>query len=808
MSASQGSARTTPSRSHTEAGTVRKRAQRACTNCHVHKTKCSGDQPRCKRCEANNMKCEYVAAKRKFTSAPVNTSAQTTQTAESSSNEDQNSRAVDDRVPENAGVDGPADPGSPEQSSEALHTRFMELVNLESEDLLRRQDFIKVHVDAYFQNAYYLPCLSFYHRETLYREIEEGTLSPTNVAAICSVSAFFVSSHANAIEFAMTCSRQVEFQLFRNVGSLNESNLSLYALDIVHNLFVGKYAKCWQMVAVACRVMLGLQLNWDVPGSRKTFIQQECSRRLAWHMFHMDRICAGGFDAYVCFNEDNMKLRLPCNEQAFQANQPVPAERLTEKNSKPISPPMSRQGYTIRLINLRHHVQSVAKRFSGGTAYVHGVKWEASRVMEEVTRLQNEVSSFTASLPEDLKLNEQNLARWAGSPEEQIFVFVHSWICILHVELYQFAVPGLRESGSAELMRKLPNTFLIKAQKQAVAFSVAAARFWKMFQEQAMVNRHPLAPLYLGDNYLMPCIQECAKVLIAAFHHKLFNDLAEHSSAPLNRNETVTPDTIRELITSTVTFIQPLANIIPSMKTQYEELCKDVEEFEKKAGPKPAPPHKPVSTPLRSSEEPMATTFSGSMKLPGPGFMLDTSNPGNTYSVPVRTESMARQVQEPNLMGASWFGMPSVSPADPHDLFTDMMGFDAEFDSEFCPPGMPMLLAEARGLPTYSMWPFALPTTQGGIDSSPYLVAGPASSSSGHDGGMPMLGMPTMGDAGLYNGQPGSHQHQTPHPQHHAHPQTSQQMQGQFVMQQTQQAQQHPVMFGQGYNTGMGFSNQ
>jgi hypothetical protein len=66
--------RTTPSQSHTEAGTLRKRAQRACRQCHAHKTKCSGDLPRCKRCDAANLPCEYTPAKRKFANLPVKTS--------------------------------------------------------------------------------------------------------------------------------------------------------------------------------------------------------------------------------------------------------------------------------------------------------------------------------------------------------------------------------------------------------------------------------------------------------------------------------------------------------------------------------------------------------------------------------------------------------------------------------------------------------------------------------------------------------------------------------------------------------------
>jgi hypothetical protein len=62
--------RTLPSKSHTEAGTVRKRAQRACQQCHLHKTKCSGDLPVCKRCAGASLNCEYMPAKRKFAAVP------------------------------------------------------------------------------------------------------------------------------------------------------------------------------------------------------------------------------------------------------------------------------------------------------------------------------------------------------------------------------------------------------------------------------------------------------------------------------------------------------------------------------------------------------------------------------------------------------------------------------------------------------------------------------------------------------------------------------------------------------------------
>lgn len=64
-----------PSQSLTEAGTLRKRAQRACSQCHSQKTKCSGDLPQCKRCDSLGLACEYLPAKRKFTNVRLNNPA-------------------------------------------------------------------------------------------------------------------------------------------------------------------------------------------------------------------------------------------------------------------------------------------------------------------------------------------------------------------------------------------------------------------------------------------------------------------------------------------------------------------------------------------------------------------------------------------------------------------------------------------------------------------------------------------------------------------------------------------------------------
>lgn len=110
--------RTIPSRSYTEAGTLRKRAQRACHQCHLHKTKCSGDLPQCKRCVSVGLACQYVPAKRKYSSIPHQAAVKTEKESEPSK-VDVQTQVRDDPSPSTATQD--SDKASLSDESEVGH---------------------------------------------------------------------------------------------------------------------------------------------------------------------------------------------------------------------------------------------------------------------------------------------------------------------------------------------------------------------------------------------------------------------------------------------------------------------------------------------------------------------------------------------------------------------------------------------------------------------------------------------------------------------------------------------------------------
>lgn len=185
--------------------------------------------------------------------------------------------------------------------------------------------------------------------------------------------------------------------------------------------------------------------------------------------------------------------------------------------------------------------------------------------MEDIRKLQLELSRFSSSLPAHLKLSNQNISRWVHSPQKQVFVLLHGLYCTTHIDLYRFSLPGIRERGTPDLLKKLPGNFVLKSQKQAIAHAVTLARFWETIYNETRRTSNGNAIL-MGDYNIVESIEQCVRVIITATQHKLYRDLNSHSTAPLWRNEAVSEGSLRPLIDSCLRVLEPWSHVIPSVK--------------------------------------------------------------------------------------------------------------------------------------------------------------------------------------------------------------------------------------------------
>jgi hypothetical protein len=187
--------------------------------------------------------------------------------------------------------------------------------------------------------------------------------------------------------------------------------------------------------------------------------------------------------------------------------------------------------------------------------------------MEDVNKLQQELVRFTASLPNWLRLTENNITAHVRTPNKNGFIMVHSWISQLHIDLYRFTMPGLREQANPDFLRKLPKEFTIKAQKQAVAHAITLGRLWETVRFEVARQRHESSPPVSGDYMLHIMVTQVVKVLLISIQHQLYHDLSMHTSAPLWRNDKVDDESVHLLIDSSLEMLRPWASIAPSIQT-------------------------------------------------------------------------------------------------------------------------------------------------------------------------------------------------------------------------------------------------
>ncbi|KAL7798248.1 hypothetical protein V8C37DRAFT_249978 [Trichoderma ceciliae] len=658
--------RTTPSHSHTEAGTLRKRAQRACSECHTHKTKCSGDLPKCKRCEAANLVCEYTPTRRRFTNIRYNgpkTENQVPSTLQSLKSE------------ENATI-------SPTSSSSTCIPSYMpESSNLQAEDLLLRRDVILTHLDAYFDFLYMMPSLGFLHPEVTYRDVQENRFPPAQAAAVCSVTSFFVNPGPAGREFGRKCSQQVEMHIYRNIYRFSESALFLFALNILFNILDGSHAKVWQCFGVASRLMIGLQLNWDVSQHHSTFIQQECLRRIAWQLFSLDRLLAGGYEEYISCRVENMKIRLPCNEAAFRDNRPVVAERLHDRPTR-CSPALGLHGIQILLVDLRHRIQVATKRLAVPSGSVMA-SLEPSKVMEDIAALQSELTRFHVSIHDELRLTDQSMSRFAASDQWRGYCFFHTHMAVSHIDLYRFSLPGPRNQASIEILRKLPPDFIARSQKQAVAHALSLARFLDAIKTETDNMPNPGTPKLVGDYSVTHMATQCIRVLLIALQYNLYENLGD-TTAPLWRGAETSEAQIKSLIDTTMEITEAWSEIFDMAKQAHDCNKTMVEEFYKNGRILDR-----GNAAIINGQEPAEDKF-----LFGSDVLIER------MSIPdMKDEQRSRAA---NMPVSDWWMGPSTtlqaSSKTASMLTTSYHTSEVGFDGDHGPPGVPLFLAQARNV--------------------------------------------------------------------------------------------------------------
>ncbi|ETS76310.1 hypothetical protein PFICI_11697 [Pestalotiopsis fici W106-1] len=567
-------ARITPNGTVTEAGTLRKRAQRACQQCHAHKTKCSGDLPKCARCQLNELPCEYTPSKRKFANLPGQSSASATpapQVVRAASSEG-----------------GSIKEALNDQASAALDNAL--IPSLSVQDQLLRRDVILKHVDVYFEQLFHMPCMGFLHPGTIYRLIEQDKLPPPLAAGICSITADFVSPGAAGRAFALQCNEQLEFFVLRNCAFMTRDYLVYHLLAVLYNWVSGPLAKVWMWTATASRLIKCLQLNYepDLRSSQETYAEREIQRRSVWQIYIIDHFLSGGHDEHLLLPSSSIHIRLPCSDQVFRDEQPSTMDTLDKIPPVPASlGDNSLDACHVRLLTIRSQVLRATKRFTDSP---HGHFLDIMRpeqFMEHVNQFQTALYRFSDSLPEHLKLSVANVDSHILRPDRPSYTMLHTWYCQTHIELYSFSLHALKKSTPQDsipwdFFLRSNQDFLFRSQQQAVSYAICLSQTWEYSLQN--IKRNPSATLKSGlvtvDWMVGACAVDVVEVLLTARRYKLYENLRGNTSAQMCYSKPVDDSLLAGLISKIVMLVNDLAMFLPRVEHYGNVIQEKIKEFE------------------------------------------------------------------------------------------------------------------------------------------------------------------------------------------------------------------------------------
>lgn len=354
-----------------------------------------------------------------------------------------------------------------------------------------------VHFQMWFKLFARSALMDYLHEETTFLEIEENRLNQNLGKIICALTARYVTPGSEQLpKFAEQCAKDVNRYIALHMGTFlngkGRENLLILVTSIWHFWVEQDMSQVWMMMGLAGRMITALQLNWDGVGD--TPFEQESVRRAVWKVWEYDRRLASGFEEHLVLRDEVMHLAYPVHDEHIPLHgtmvpavlaPPVPGQRQWPLTPEPLC------AYHIRLHRMKHNILSVTKNLVISSTPRHRPRLELSEVLEAVNRMQTELFQFHQSLPDCVKVTgtDTNLRHWAASPECGSFVMLYTFFCELHIDLYRFSIPGLREEADPEILGHLPVDFVEKSKSQAVGYAVSLSRFWRSMKE--LVDERP-----------------------------------------------------------------------------------------------------------------------------------------------------------------------------------------------------------------------------------------------------------------------------------------------------------------------------
>ncbi|EEB06979.1 transcription factor [Schizosaccharomyces japonicus yFS275] len=506
--------------SRTKTGRIRKRLAAACATCRKRKIRCSGSIPSCANCQKNKLSCLYPARRNSIQSeeqrlfmmekttaalaaspssppsssgrrSSVSASVSSISPRESFEHETRSNTAAFSSSPE---MISPTFSSSTLQSlslsekriSSELHPSYTAPHRLpggpmwtEGADLLPPLDVQVRLAKVFFTYCHGQPFILF-HRETFMQYLQDESMPPVLMLAVCGVAARF----AEDVELSIPNRHAFIEQCIENVSKIAMN--SFERLDLVYVavflllslVYIGS-SKFWIHGGMAIRMVVALAPNCSkqlayydsAEHPMSEALSCQLAHRVFWNCFMVDR-----FNSLYCktqfLDSQDIKVPLPTRETIFQEEKIAITETLDGEthhhhhshSSHSHQNPRNNMGlvaFTVRITSIWGKIVRFLKSYKKHKPHDVPPFWHSK---SEFAKLDESVYEWARMLPSRLHYSRQSLLSYHMIKQGGPFAYMH--ICYLQSLLYIHLYSVFRRT--ARLSRPPPGQFIHESLRLAV----------------------------------------------------------------------------------------------------------------------------------------------------------------------------------------------------------------------------------------------------------------------------------------------------------------------------------------------------
>jgi hypothetical protein len=546
-----GSSVPTWSELKTKAGKERKRLPLACIACRRKKIKCSGEEPACKHCQRSRIPCVYKTTARKAGPrtdymamldkrlkrmeerviriipkneqgivaetgrAILKPSLHKTPASKGSKKRRANVALGGDELDggqadEISGRRQYADRDAADESalSDSNDNDEPNLLTEGADKLPSRE--LQEHLSETFFDYVYGQSYHLLHKPSFMRMIEQGTVPPVLMLAVCAISARF-SDHPALRESTEPVflrgeqwAKHARKISFRHYDRPSMTILTVYLILGLHEFGTCHGGRSWMFGGMAQRMAYAMQLHTDSQhdphtnsedGARTLSVtEREIRRRTMWSCFLMDRFNSSGTERPIFVGQNYIRTPLPIKESMYFMELAGPTEDI---DGTPISDPgidpadtignardnMGVAAYLIRLVAIWGNL--IEYNNLGGNERDQHPMWSSASGFHA---LKTKVAAWLSSLPPRLQYSSDNLCVHRSERTANQFLFLHIIYNQILLSMNHFALtsPTASSANLSSSKGKGKDTIPPDFHAEAARIALSAATKISLLAHEAM----------------------------------------------------------------------------------------------------------------------------------------------------------------------------------------------------------------------------------------------------------------------------------------------------------------------------------